>query len=108
MPTSISTLRNQKLALLLWYLDPNQESRAVLVTGTLRCEGRAVTLERGDGVPPLPLPALMLRQVQPVPEELRELVAGAGYCMQLTLADIPWPRPEEDFHAWLPNYYRAG
>jgi hypothetical protein len=108
MPVSVSNLRDQKLALLLWYLDLNQDSKAALLFGRLRCKGKEVILDRGEALPPLPLSPLLLRNVQEVPDDLKDLMGDASYFLQITANDIPQPEPEEDFEAFLPNYYQAG
>lgn len=101
MQVSISELNGQNLALLLWYLDENQDQRAVLLYGKLELEGSLALLTRGEYFSPLRFSRKLLSKVRRVPDDMRDIFRQCNFCLQLTPGDLPFRKPEENYSAML-------
>lgn len=88
MRLALTDLFGKKLALLLWYLDEDFEQRAVIFSGVGFLHDGCLSLHRGPLLPPLQIPLALVWRAQEVPDDLRDIVKGAAYCIQASMAEM--------------------
>lgn len=88
MSIALTDLYGKKLALLLWFLNENMDFTAVVVSGKGFLHNGHFSLHRGSMLPPVRIPLNMIWRAQEVPEHLRDIVNGADYCLQGTIAEF--------------------
>jgi hypothetical protein len=88
MLKALTDLYGKKIALLLWFLDENQETSAVIVRGTAYFQDGSLHLHRGATLPPLAIPLKLVWRAQPVPNDYHEILGDVAYCIQGTPADL--------------------
>ncbi len=88
MKLALTDLFGKKLALLLWYIDQDFEERAVIVSGVGFLHDGCLSLHRGHLLPPLRIPLALVWRAQEVPDELKDIVTGAQYLIQASLAEM--------------------
>lgn len=88
MRLALTDLFGKKLALLLWYVDKNFEQSAVIVSGVGFLHDGCLSLHRGHLLPPLQIPLALVWRAQSVPDDLKDIVKGADYCIQASMAEM--------------------
>jgi hypothetical protein len=88
MLNALTDLYGKKIALLLWFIDENQETSAVVLRGTAYFQDGALRLHRGSSVPPLPIPLKLVWRAKIVPAEYQEILGDVDYCIQGTPTEL--------------------
>lgn len=88
MSIPLTDLYGKKLALLLWFLNENMDFTAVVVSGKGFLHDGHFSLHRGPMLPPVRIPLNMVWRAQEVPDHLQDIVNGADYCLQGTIAEF--------------------
>lgn len=88
MSLELTDLYGKKIALLLWFLNENQDFTAVVVSGKGFQHNGNFGLHRGPLLPPISIPLDLLWRAQLVPEHLRDILSGAEYCLEGTIAEL--------------------
>lgn len=88
MLKALTDLYGKKIALLLYFLDENLETSAVIVRGTAYFQDGALRLHRGASLPPLPIPLKLVWRAKPVSADLHEILGDVDYCIQGTHPEL--------------------
>lgn len=88
MYRALTDLYGKKIALLLWFLNEERDTSAVVVRGTAYFQDGALRLHRGSMLPPLPLPLRMVWRATPVPSEYMDILGEVDFCIQGTVAEL--------------------
>ncbi len=88
MRLALTDLYGKKLALLLWYVNQDFEQSAVIVSGVGFLHDGCLSIHRGNLLPPMQIPLFLVWRAQAVPEELKDIVQGADYCIQASMAEL--------------------
>ncbi|HHG84197.1 MAG TPA: hypothetical protein ENJ82_05550 [Bacteroidetes bacterium] len=97
MNIALSDLYGKKFALLIWYMTEDQETRAATVSGIAFMHKGQLSLHRGNILPPLSIPLQMVWRARCVPEDLKDILHKADYCIQGTITELGLVRRKEDF-----------
>lgn len=90
----------KKLALLLWYNNENGEPAAALVTGTAFLHDGQMALHRGCLLPPLPIPLPMVWKAKQVPNDLKDILKMADFCIQGTMHELGLGKQAREEWIW--------
>lgn len=96
MNIALSDLYGKKIALLIWYMTEDQETRAAIVTGVAFLHQGQLSLHRGHILPPLTVPLAMVWRARLVPDDLKDILQMADYCIQGTVTEFELVRKKED------------
>ena len=88
MRLALTDLFGKKLALLLWYVNEEFEQSAVIVSGVGFLHDGCLSIHRGSLLPPMQIPLALVWRAQPVPEDLKDIVKGADFCIQASMAEM--------------------
>lgn len=105
MRSQFTLAEGKTIALLLWFLDENMDTRAGILTGILKREGDSFILDRGPLLPMLHLPPSLLLRMRIVPDEARDIFKNVQLYIPATLKDFPRPEQEENFEKYLIEGY---
>lgn len=85
---ALTDLFGKKIALLLWFMNEEFEEITVLVSGVAFLHEGELSLHRGHLLPPFPVPLAVVWRAKQVPEDLKDIVEGADYAIQATMAEV--------------------
>lgn len=88
MLKALTDLYGKKIALLLIFLDENQETAAVIVRGTAYFQDGSLRLHRGAMLPPLAIPLKLVWRAKPVPPEYHEILGDVDFVIQGTPSEL--------------------
>jgi hypothetical protein len=88
MLKALTDLYGKKIALLLFFLDENQDTSAVIVRGTAYFQDGSLRLHRGATLPPLAIPLKLVWRAKAVPPEYHEILGDVDYCIQGTPSEL--------------------
>ncbi len=99
MNVAYSDLFGKKVALLVWYNNESGDQTAGVVSGTAFLHDGQMALHRGSLLPPMAIPLQLVWRAKRVPNELKDILKMADFCIQGTVSELGlWPRPERE---WL-------
>ncbi|MEM7036680.1 MAG: hypothetical protein AAF570_06845 [Bacteroidota bacterium] len=88
MNIALSDLYGKKLALLIWYMNEDNEASAAIVSGIAFQHNGHLSIHRGNILPPTAVPLHLIWRARPVPEDLKDIVRDADYCIQATIGEL--------------------
>lgn len=100
MNIAFSDLFGKKLALLIWYNNENGDTTAGVVSGTAFLHDGQMAIHRGSLLPPLPIPLNMVWRAKHVPNELKDILKMADYCIQGTVRELGLGGRREENWVW--------
>jgi hypothetical protein len=86
---NIEEVDGRSLALLLVQESEGDIENTCVVTGRARWDGERLSVDMGDGQPPLAVPEPRFDRIRRVPLELSEELDGADLFLMLYVAPIP-------------------
>lgn len=98
MNIAFSDLFGKKLALLVWYTNENGDPTAGVVSGTAFLHDGHMAIHRGSLLPPIQIPLQLVWRARQVPNDLKDILRMADYCIQGTIRELGMaPRPREEW-----------
>lgn len=83
-----SELDGRSLALAISNVD-DPEEEGLLLHGTMRWDGDALLLARAENKRPFPIPEGAIARIQPVTDDIREVVGSGEYWVLVRLGNLP-------------------
>ena len=98
MKIAFPDLFGKKVALLVWYNNESGDATAGVVSGTAFLHNGQMAIHRGSLLPPLPIPLALIWRAKHVPNDLKDILRMADFCIQGTLQELGMAlRKEEDW-----------
>ena len=88
MHIALSDLYGKKLTLLLWFINEDYETSTVMLSGTGFMHDGHLSVHRGSLLPPVRIPLNLVWRAREVPEHLKDILAGADYAIQASVAEM--------------------
>ena len=88
MNIAFSDLFGKKVALLVWYNNEKGETTAGVVSGTAFLHDGHMALHRGSLLPPLQIPLQLVWRAKQVPNDLKDILRMADFCIQGTVKEL--------------------
>jgi hypothetical protein len=98
MNIAYSDLFGKKLALLVWYQNENGDPTAGVMSGTAFLHDGQMAIHRGNLLPPLRIPLDLVWRAKQVPNDLKDILRMADYCIQGTLQELGLIPQKDEFH----------
>jgi hypothetical protein len=100
MNIAFPDLFGKKLALLIWYNNERGDTTAGVVCGTAFLHNGHLALHRGSLLPPFPIPLAMVWRAKVVPNELKDILKMADFCIQGTVGELVVSGKNEEEWSW--------
>lgn len=99
MNVAFSDLFGKKVALLVWYNNESGDPTAGVVSGTAFLHDGQMAIHRGSLLPPMAIPLQLVWRAKRVPNDLKDILKMADYCIQGTVRELGLASKSHD--EWL-------
>jgi hypothetical protein len=100
MNIAFSDLFGKKVALLLWYNNESGDATAGVVSGVAFLHDGHMAIHRGSLLPPMQIPLPLVWRAKQVPNELKDILKMADYCIQGTIREMGLTSKSADDWFW--------